>query len=234
MKTISVLLVSFFISMSLYSQTIISDTAIVVKERSQSYYYIRKPWAFEAGVALTALIYDSKTVLWMNDVLTSSYKLEVERENIFFSTNFHLYNTSTTDDIVINHQKIIEGTNMNSLKYSFKLGYRFNLAWKTTVHTSLGIVKSDFIVLTKDYWGNSCKIPSQMGYLVNVGINQYFKMAPHYYCLLFLDYNLNYSNYSKLSSDLGNTFHSIDFGIAFKFWNRKQVLMDDLSWHNNQ
>jgi hypothetical protein len=215
--TLMILLIS---SLIVSGQTLIRDSTDILKQ-GETKIYIRKPWAFQFDFGAAYFLYDIKTIEWIGNHRGFVFGFELERERIFLMINARLFTVNPKKELSFNDITLPIDAKLNPIRTDLVVGYKYDLLRKVTINSYIGWMNSSFYVINEKDLGRTFQIPSKSGFTIGTGFNYYLEFEPYVYSILFLNYNFNLSNYSKINSSLGNTFQSFEFGVAFKFWTRK-------------
>lgn len=207
------------LSLCVSAQMLTNDTTVVVK-RGQSKLYIRKNWAYQINVLANYTIYDNKTEKWLGNHRGFVFGFEVERKGIFALIDARIYTVSPGVELSINDKVVPLDAKINPIRTDIAVGYKLDLLTFLTLNSHIGWMNSSFKVINEDELGDNYDIPSKSGLTIGSGFNLYLGKNYNYF-VLFLKYNFNLTNYSKINPDLGVYFHSIEFGASFKFWSRR-------------
>lgn len=107
---------------------------------------------------------------------------------------------------------------VNIFTTQVSIGYSYNLASDITVEPYIGYLNNNFYAV-EDSIQEQFDFNKARGLTAGFSINKYFKLKNYgKYFIIYLDNNINYSNFSKYHPALGNYYYSMEIGIAFKEW----------------
>ena len=184
--------------------------------------YTASSFGLQLGIGASFNYYDQETVKYFGNHKGSTYKLS------FFYTNFslgfafkpiHGSITEQTDTIYFNLDNLPESMSLYYYRTDITIGYTFDLPYNFSAEPSIGFLNTGFEIEDQ----NGVKIESVsknvFGITTGVTLNKYIRVGGiSEYLVFYVNGNINYSNYSKIHPLLGNSFYSVEVGVAVKSW----------------
>lgn len=226
MNRILFIFIFVFIPCLIFSQSDRHQTYIKTDKYGNTIEKKASNFGMQIGFGVSLNYHDSKTRKYFGNYKGSTYSLA------FFYTNFSLgfafkpiggVLTAPTDTLLFKYNNNYTTANLSYVKTEIVLGYTFDLPWNTSFEPTVGYLSTSFRM--EDQNGDNIESISRNagGLTLGFSINKYIKFPRmRDYLVIYLNNNINYSNYSKFNSSLGNCFYSIEFGIAVKGWFAKK------------
>ncbi|MDA3891970.1 MAG: hypothetical protein PF517_09950 [Salinivirgaceae bacterium] len=166
--------------------------------------------------------YDKKTSSYKGNTLGLTFKLDAYYKNFFFGLAFKPTTgslTNQTDTIYFDISVPHETLSLNDPKTTIVIGYSIDLPYNFSFEPYIGLLTTSFFATDE----NSKEITElnhkARGVTTGFSINKYIRLRSiGEYLVVYLNNNINYSNYSSFHSSLGNSLYSLEIGIAYKGW----------------
>jgi hypothetical protein len=184
-------------------------------------------YGLQFGTGLSFIYYDSNTKKFTGNKSSTTYKLSFFYKNYFIGLSFKPINGSLTEPTDTLHFEMDSEFRHVSASYyntEILIGYTISLPLNFSIEPTIGYLGTNFMVEDEDghkIESISDKIP---GLTAGLAINKYIKLRSlDSYLVIFLNNSINFSNFESYHKNLGNSFYSIEFGIAMKGWFLKKT-----------
>lgn len=171
--------------------------------------------------------YDSKTKKYLPNYRGGSYGITFYYQNLLIGIALKPITSpmsKATDTIFFNMNYTPTISIFNYIKTEMNIGYTFNLPLNISIEPTLGYLRTRF--RAEDEKGEEIDPISRKvhGFTVGFTINKYIMLRKvGDYIVIYLSNKYNYSNYSNYYPAMGNSYYSIELGLAFKGWFMKKT-----------
>lgn len=102
--------------------------------------------------------------------------------------------------------------------FTHRIGYTYNLGGDFGIEPYAAYLRTNFSIIDDDLSKN-LNLKKGNGFTAGVVINKYFKLKKFgNYFVIYIDNSINYSGMGKIHPALGNSFYSLELGVALKYW----------------
>lgn len=226
MKRIYLLLIFGFAAGFTFSQNsrhikkIIPDKTGYVKE------YETTDFAYSINGGTAFNIYDKETNSIIGKTQSVIFGLTFFYNNFFIQADFRPvieYSNNKYSILFFPASQPVEGIHdITMFNFTHRIGYTFNLGGDFGIEPYAAYLRTNLYIADNDA-RKKLNIKKGNGFTAGVRINKYIRQNSFgKYLVFYIDNNINYSGMKRIHPALGNSFYSIEIGIAFKYWISKQ------------
>lgn len=108
--------------------------------------------------------------------------------------------------------------------FTYRFGKTYNLSSDFGIEPYVGYLRTNLFVQDDEIRKN-LNIKKGNGFVAGVKFSKYFKQNKFgKYFVIYLDNNINYSGMKNIHPALGNSFYSIELGVALKSWIIQRII----------
>ena len=220
-KILFIILISFS---SIFAQSNTQDTLIV---KSKKLKIIKSNWGAKLNIGISKYNYGTKTKKWLGNHYGPTFNLTLLYKNFRFGFGFKPWTVNPKEELSFNGNTLTTFAKLNPIKLELTLGYNFFLFSNINIESYLGYSNNSFHVINEDVIGKKYKITSTNGY--TFGLNLYkdlFRFNPYDNMQVYLNFNYNFVDFSKVNSQLDKNFYGFIFGLSFQGWFTSVEVLD--------
>ena len=222
MKKNLVTIILICIPILTFSQNNRHQTEIKIDKRGNKIKRTTSNFGLQTGFGFSRISYDSETQKYFGIDKSSTYFLSFFYSNFLLRFSFKPIRgalSEPTDTLhFVKDTEPLAGS-LNFFRTDVQIGYTLDLPYNFGIEPTLGYLSTSFEA--KDENGDDMNSISKKvrGFTLGFSINKYFKLRSiGDYLVVYINNNINFSNYSSYNPDLGNSFYSIEMGFAVKGW----------------
>jgi hypothetical protein len=222
MKKIILLLICSLAANIAFSQTSRHTNKITRDKTGYVKEYETTDFAFSINNGTALNIYDKKSNSILGKTQSIIFGATVFYNNFFVMADFRpviVYIRNKNRILNFPPSQNFEGSyEITIFNFTHRFGYTYNLGGDFGIEPYAAYLRTNFVLADEDLRKN-LNIKKGNGFTAGVKINKYFKLKGFgNYFVVYLDNNINYSGMKRIHPALGNSFYSVEVGIALKSW----------------
>jgi hypothetical protein len=225
-KTHFLLLIILFPALS-FSQLIRHQSKIRLDKSGTEIKFEESNFALLIGAGRSFNYNDKTTTKYLGDQLGLTFKLDMYYKEFFIRLAFKPLTgaiSNQTDTIYFNSSDPMDPVSLNYPKTNIVLGYSYDMPLNFSICPYIGLLTTSFRAVDENEKEIEMFSKKIRGLTSGLCINKYIKVGNiGDYIVIYFDTNINFSNFSKYNEDLGNSFYSFEFGLAYKGWFLKKT-----------
>jgi hypothetical protein len=224
MKRAALIIIIGLFQLSAYSQLIQNDTVMRANIYGKKIKFTVSNFGIQMSVGPTKYFYDNKTENYFGNHWDPHFKLAFYYKNIFLGFEFKPATVNPKDTLYFNTGNLFNEAKLNIIKTNIEIGYTINLPLNLAIEPFIGYLKTTFLVINESQINKNFNLKPCKGFTGGFIITKFIDFnSSGQYMIIYLNNNLNYSDYSNMNSYLGNYFYAIELGIGIKVWFGKKV-----------
>ncbi len=219
-KTIALLALLLFSQMT-FAQLEKQPPRIKIDRNGREYTQSLSAFAIQLSLGGSLNYYDNTTKDYLGNYRGTSYALALYYSDFYLGLAIKPIGKKTTEPTKEMNFFVtdpnLHGVSGQYSKINVSLGYTFNFPLNFSIEPYVGYLNTSFNM--KDEQGVEIDYLSKnvAGFTVGFTLNKYLKLpGMGGFVVLYFTNNINYSDYSQFYAALGNTFYSMELGIAIK------------------
>lgn len=222
MKKIILVLICSLAANVVFSQTSRHTNKITRDKTGYVKEYETTDFAFSINSGTAINFYDKSTRTFTGNTQSVFFSTSLFYSDYFITFEYRpsiKFLTSQKGVLIFSNNSSIEGFfEANIVNSKFRLGHTYNFGNDFGIEPYAAYLLTNMYIYDDDV-RKAINLKKGSGITAGFVINKYFKLKGFgNYFVVYLDNNINYSGMKQIHPALGNSFYSVEVGIAFKSW----------------